>query len=70
MSKLTFKVEGMSCSHCVNAIESTLRQLGAVGTVDLVNKSVHIVYDDANTTITSHLLKEAIENKGFEVIAE
>ncbi|MGO4500252.1 heavy-metal-associated domain-containing protein [Paenibacillus sp. 2RAB27] len=70
MSKLIFKVEGMSCSHCVNAIESTLRQLGAVGSVDLENKSVHIVYDDANTTITSDLLKEAIENKGFEVIAQ
>ncbi|MCY9670603.1 cation transporter [Paenibacillus alginolyticus] len=67
MSQLIFKVEGMSCNHCVTTIENALKQLGAVGQVDLVNKSVHIDYEETLLNINS--LKEAIENKGFDVVS-
>ncbi|RTE11005.1 cation transporter [Paenibacillus whitsoniae] len=69
MHKITMIVEGMSCNHCVRTIESALQQLGAMGKVDLAHKSVHIEYDNSNTAITQDKLKEAIENKGFEVVA-
>ena len=34
MQNTTLKVQGMSCNHCVNSIEGTLKELGATGKVD------------------------------------
>ena len=30
MEQLTLQVEGMSCGHCVNAIESSVKELNGV----------------------------------------
>ncbi|MFZ3196726.1 MAG: cation transporter, partial [Bacillus mycoides] len=30
MEQLTLKVEGMSCGHCVNSIESNVKELNGV----------------------------------------
>ncbi len=30
MEQLTLKVEGMSCGHCVNSIESSVKELNGV----------------------------------------
>ena len=30
MEQLTLKVEGMSCGHCVNSIESNVKELTAL----------------------------------------
>jgi copper chaperone len=49
MTTTTYKVTGMSCEHCVNAVTSELGSLGGVSavTVDLVPDGISLV------TITS-----------------
>ena len=45
MEKITLKVEGISCSHCENAIKKALGALNGVGSVavDLKKKIVTVV---------------------------
>ncbi|MBB6636819.1 copper chaperone CopZ [Cohnella thailandensis] len=66
MSNITLTVEGMSCGHCVNAVEGAVGKLGASAKVDLAKKSVTIEYDESKTTVAS--LKEAIEDQGYDVV--
>ncbi|EGQ25212.1 copper chaperone CopZ [Mammaliicoccus sciuri] len=64
--KEVLKVEGMSCGHCVNSIESSVGELNGVSSVkvDLANKEVTVEYDnEANL----NQIKETIEDQGYEV---
>ena len=47
--KEVLKVEGMSCNHCVNSIETSVGELTGVSAVkvDLGNKEVSVEYDNA-----------------------
>lgn len=66
MKNITLKVEGMSCQHCVHAIESALRQIGADGKVDLNLNSVEVNFNEDTTTIEQ--IKDAIEEQGYDVV--
>lgn len=66
MTNVTLKVEGMSCQHCVNSVESTLNNLGASGKVDLAGKSVSVQFDETKISLES--IKEAIEDQGYDVV--
>jgi copper chaperone len=66
MQNVTLKVKGMSCGHCVNAVENALKQVGAKGSVDLANGLVTIEYDE--TKVTLDQLKQAIEDQGYDVV--
>jgi copper chaperone len=66
MQTITLKVEGMSCNHCVNTIEKTLKEMGATGKVDLAGKTVEVSYDESAVTVDA--IKEAIEEQGYDVV--
>lgn len=65
MATLTLQVEGMSCNHCVNAVETALKEIGASGKVDLTGKKVEVTYDEAS--LTADKIKDAIEDQGYDV---
>ncbi|WP_017756223.1 copper chaperone CopZ [Calidifontibacillus oryziterrae] len=65
MKNETLTVEGMSCGHCVNAVETALKEIGVEAKVDLASKSVAVTYDEA--TVTIEKIKEAIEDQGYDV---
>lgn len=60
------KVEGMSCGHCVNSIESSVGKLEGVTSVkvDLANNEVTVEFDNEETL---NRIKETIEDQGYEV---
>lgn len=64
--KEVLKVEGMSCGHCVNSIESSVGALNGVSSVkvDLANNEVTVEYDHVETL---KKIKETIEEQGYEV---
>lgn len=64
--KEVLKVEGMSCGHCVNSIESSVGALNGVSSVkvDLSNNEVTVEYDHVETL---KKIKETIEEQGYEV---
>ncbi|AOV06253.1 copper chaperone CopZ [Sporosarcina ureilytica] len=65
--KEVLKVEGMSCNHCVNAIESSVGELNGVSlvNVNLDQKNVTVQFDNEKTTLAN--IKETIEDQGFDV---
>lgn len=65
MKHVKLTVEGMSCNHCVVSIEGAVKELGAVGKVDLTNKTVDVTFDDAQVSLDK--IKEAIEDQGYDV---
>lgn len=68
MKNITLNVEGMSCSHCVNAVTKAVTALGGVSGVDvsLEGKTVTLDYDPDQVSLES--IKEAIEEEGYDVV--
>ena len=64
----TLKVEGMSCAHCVNAVESNVGELQGVSSVkvDLANGEVAVEFDNSKTSLTE--IRETIEEQGYDVV--
>lgn len=66
MSNVTLTVEGMSCGHCVSAVEKAVSGLGASAKVDLPGKKVAVEYDENKVSLSS--IKSAIEDQGYDVV--
>ncbi|MCZ2260149.1 copper chaperone CopZ [Sporosarcina sp. G11-34] len=65
--KELLKVEGMSCNHCVNSIETSVGELTGVSAVEvnLGNNEVSVEFDN---TATLAQIKETIEDQGFDLV--
>ncbi|MCD1259223.1 heavy-metal-associated domain-containing protein [Paenibacillus athensensis] len=66
MQEATVKIQGMSCRSCVRTIEGALDSIGAEGHVNFEQGTVHVQYDEAKVQLND--IKEAIENKGYNVL--
>lgn len=66
MANVTLKVEGMTCGHCVSAVEKAVGNAGAAGKVDLASKKVIVEYDEAKVSLDA--IKAAIEDQGYDVV--
>ncbi|MDO3411301.1 copper ion binding protein [Saccharibacillus sp. CPCC 101409] len=66
MQTTTLNVEGMSCNHCVKAVEGAVQEAGAAGKVDLGAKTVDISYDESKVSLDA--IKAAIEDQGYDVV--
>ena len=62
----TITVDGMTCGHCVNAVQTEVGKLDGVTdvSVDLASGQVTILADEAPDAVT---LREAVEEAGYEV---
>lgn len=63
----TFQVQGMSCGHCVNSVQSEVSAIEGVTAVDvdLTNGQVTVTSD---TPIDSDAVSAAVEEAGYEVV--
>ena len=68
MTKTVFKVDGMSCGHCVKSITKAVGALdGVFGvTADLSAKTVTVEHDPGQASTGK--IKSGIEEQGFEVM--
>lgn len=68
MEKVTLSVQGMSCSHCENAIKKAVGALKGVSsvTVDLKGKAVTVEYEPAKVALDT--IKNEIEDQEYDVI--
>lgn len=70
MKKVTLEVTGMSCEHCVNAVESNVGALNGVEMVK-VNLSEGLVdVEFKPDVVTLEQIKETIDDQGYEVKGE
>lgn len=62
------KVEGMSCGHCVKAVEENVGELVGVSAVkaSLDNNEVSVEFDPEKTTLDQ--IKEIIEDQGYDIV--
>ena len=67
MEKITLKVEGMSCEHCVKAVNNVLAGISGVTdiAVSLKDKTASFSRDPALTPLET--IKAAITEEGYEV---
>jgi copper chaperone len=66
MQNVTLNVQGMTCGHCVKAVQGAVEEAGAICTVVLVDNIVTVTYDE--TKVSLETIKEAIEEQGYDVI--
>ncbi|BAB04275.1 copper chaperone CopZ [Halalkalibacterium halodurans] len=63
----TLNVKGMSCQHCVKAVEENVGQLTGVEkvTVQLDKGTVNVSYKEDQVSIDK--IKDTIEDQGYDV---
>jgi copper chaperone len=65
MKSALFKIEGMSCHHCVMAVKRELERL-PVQSVDVKMGLAEVNYDE--TRLNENQLLLAIESAGYKVV--
>lgn len=68
MQKESLTVEGMSCGHCVKAIEDNVAKLEGVKSVQvsLKGKKVEVEFDGSQVKLDD--IKETIDDQGYDVV--
>ncbi|GGK16777.1 copper chaperone CopZ [Caldalkalibacillus thermarum] len=69
MKEVTLKVEGMSCAHCVSAVEKSVGALEGVSDVkvNLDQGLVEVKFDDSIVSVEK--IKETIDDQGYDVVS-
>jgi copper chaperone len=67
MQKVTLNVQGMSCGHCVKAVEGSVGGLEGVDQVKvkLDEALVEVAFNE--TKVSLDKIKETIEDQGYDV---
>lgn len=67
MQTVTLNVQGMSCGHCVKAVEGSVGQLEGINqvSVKLAEALVEVTFNESEVTLDK--IKETIEDQGYEV---
>ncbi|NRD79435.1 copper chaperone CopZ [Bacillus sp. BRMEA1] len=67
MENVTLNVGGMSCSHCVKAVEGSVSQLNGVKkvAVNLQNGQVDVEFDPSFVSLSK--IKETIDDQGYDI---
>lgn len=65
MDRMTLKIEGMSCGHCVGAVRRALDSVPGVQVEDVAVGEARIAFDPAATSTAA--ITEAIEDEGYQV---
>jgi copper chaperone len=66
MTEATYSVKGMTCDHCVRAVETEVGKIPGVSSVavDLGDGRVTVMSDEP---VDPGTIREAVEEAGFEV---
>ena len=67
MQHLHLTIEGMTCDHCVRAVDARLRKTAGVQVERVAIGSADIRFDPATTSVDE--LSEAIADEGYTVFA-
>jgi copper chaperone CopZ len=65
MERVSMTIEGMSCGHCVRAVDQVLKGLAGVQVEQVGVGSAVVSYDPV--TVTPEQIREAISEEGYAV---
>ncbi len=63
--KKKISIEGMSCEHCVAHVKNALEGIDGVSAVEV---NLEGKYAIVQTDVNDEILKEAIEEEGYDVV--
>ncbi|MGM0888897.1 MAG: copper chaperone CopZ [Bacillota bacterium] len=67
MEKNTLNVKGMSCGHCIKAIEGSVGKLSGVNSVKVILDSGTVEVEFNPNDVTLDFIKETIDDQGYDV---
>jgi copper chaperone len=67
MKNTILNVQGMSCGHCVKAIEGSVGQLEGVNQVKVKLDEALVKVSFNESQVSLEKIKETIEDQGYEV---
>lgn len=67
MSNVTLNVKGMSCGHCVKAVEGSVGKLEGVSGVKVNLEEGTVAVDFNSDAVTVETIKETIDDQGYDV---
>jgi copper chaperone len=67
MQHATFEITGMSCGHCVKAVDKALQQADGVTVENVAIGTATVQYDPAKTD--AQKIAQIIDDSGFPVVA-
>ncbi|MDQ0157564.1 copper chaperone CopZ [Robertmurraya andreesenii] len=67
MSNVVLNVKGMSCGHCVKAVEGSVGKLQGVNTVKVNLEEGTVAVDYNHDEVTVDKIKETIDDQGYDV---
>ncbi|HEX6940255.1 MAG TPA: cation transporter [Longimicrobiales bacterium] len=65
MERVSLTISGMSCSHCVQAVDRALRSVAGVQVERVAVGSAVVAYDPA--AVSAEAIREAVSEEGYEV---
>jgi copper chaperone CopZ len=65
MERVTMRIEGMSCGHCVRAVEEALRALPGVEVEQVAIGVATVAFDPTRTPRAE--IDEAVRDAGYEL---
>ncbi len=68
MERVTLKIEGMTCSHCVHAVNGRLAKMPGVKVDHVEIGSATLEHDPAVATLDA--IEEAIADEGYTAFTE
>ncbi|MBP2242467.1 copper chaperone [Cytobacillus eiseniae] len=67
MVKVTLNVAGMTCGHCVKAVEGSVGELAGVSKVQVHLETGTVDVEYRTDEVTVEQIKEAIDDQGYDV---
>jgi copper chaperone len=67
MEQVTLNVKGMSCGHCVNAVESNVGDLTGVSKVKVHLDAGKVEVEFNENEVTLAKIKDVIDDQGYDV---
>ena len=67
MQNVTLNVQGMSCGHCVKAVESSVGELNGIESVKVNLDEAEVAVSFNDTQVSLEQIKETIEEQGYDV---
>lgn len=67
MDRITMKIDGMTCGHCVNQVTKALKGLEGVQVEQVMVGAATVAYDPAATSEAQ--IEQAVEEQGYAVVA-
>ena len=67
MEQLTMDISGMTCGHCVRAVDKALKELDGVTVEQVGIGNARVSYDPGATT--AERIAQAVQDEGYAVTA-